>query len=52
MSVTTLSIAPPNPTIAVGTVEAFSLIGTFSNGVTTATYRSRRIGERQITAMR
>ncbi len=35
MSVASLSLTPPNPTIAVGTVQAFSLIGTFSDGVTT-----------------
>ncbi len=34
MSVASLSLTPPNPTIAVGTVQAFSLIGTFSDGVT------------------
>lgn len=35
MSVTSLSLTPTNPTIAVGTTQAFSLIGTFSDGVTT-----------------
>lgn len=35
MTVASLSLTPSNPTIAVGTVQAFSLIGTFSDGVTT-----------------
>lgn len=35
MSVASLSLTPPNPTIAAGTIQTFSLIGTYSDGVTT-----------------
>lgn len=35
MSVTSLSLTPANSTIAAGTSQPFSLIGTFSDGVTT-----------------
>jgi uncharacterized protein YjdB len=35
MTVQSLALNPPTPTIAVGTTQPFSLIGTFSDGVTT-----------------
>lgn len=35
MSVTSLQIAPANPSMAIGTTEQFQLIGLFSDGVTT-----------------
>lgn len=35
MAVTSLQIAPANPTIAAGTTQQFQLIGLFSDGVTT-----------------
>ena len=35
MTIQSLVINPPSPTIAVGTTQPFSLIGTFSDGVTT-----------------
>jgi uncharacterized protein YjdB len=35
MTIQSLAIAPSTPTIAVGTTQPFSLIGTFSDGVTT-----------------
>ena len=35
MTIQSLALNPPTPTIAVGTTQPFSLIGTFSDGVTT-----------------